>query len=214
MATAPDKRGPLFFGFLAALNVALVVAGGAALTGGPMDRLETVAAERFAAEVDAQAAAMATGMIPYAANPPMIARHARASAPKDSQWALAVEMGGAIQVLAASDPSLVGKKPSAELAAALAGSAPGGRFEGMADGLAGDRYTSYHLVPVLPAPPAPPTPKPTPVPTPRLVEREVVTEVPQPGKAYTIKAGDTLYQISRDHYGDERMFRAIWEANR
>ena len=37
---------------------------------------------------------------------------------------------------------------------------------------------------------------------------------PAGGRTYVVRKGDTLYQLARRFYSDERRWRDIWEANR
>jgi hypothetical protein len=75
-----------------------------------------------------------------------------------------------------------------------------------------------HPSPVPPVPdlPLPPVPKRRPVPKPKPPLPVPPTPVLPvgPGTAYVVKAGDNLSKIAKQHYGDERLWPRIYEANR
>ena len=49
---------------------------------------------------------------------------------------------------------------------------------------------------------------------PTTIEEPLDMPVPQGGGTiHVVQAGDTLYKIARQYYGQMRMWRAIWEAN-
>lgn len=49
---------------------------------------------------------------------------------------------------------------------------------------------------------------------PTTIEEPLDMSAPQGGGTiHVVQAGDTLYKIARQYYGQMRMWRAIWEAN-
>ena len=57
----------------------------------------------------------------------------------------------------------------------------------------------------MPAPRATSAPPPPP--------QDEVLNAPVGGRTYVVQKGDTLYGIARKMYGDEKKWRAIWQAN-
>lgn len=47
-----------------------------------------------------------------------------------------------------------------------------------------------------------------------LPRSSYASDQPITSRTYVVKAGDTLYKIAKKQYGDERKWRAIYEANR
>jgi hypothetical protein len=162
---------------------------------------------RFASDVAAQAAQLATGVVPYAANGPMIPVQAARLAPRGAAYELAGEVGGRWRVLAASDPKRVGQAPSSDL---LAGT--GGRYHDTAGTTL--RYTAFHRVTMLPPAPtgraatgpggAPPAPAAKPKAQPSAA----------PALTHRVKYGETLFKISREHFGNDHHFDEIYQLNR
>lgn len=63
-------------------------------------------------------------------------------------------------------------------------------------------------------PAAAPTAKPAPKPTAKPVTRTVIKRVTEPGGTHVVREGDTLYQISRQYFGTDAQFNAIYQLNR
>jgi serine phosphatase RsbU (regulator of sigma subunit)/LysM repeat protein len=61
---------------------------------------------------------------------------------------------------------------------------------------------------------AKPAPKPSAKPAAKPVTRTVVKRVTEPGGTHVVRDGDTLYQISRQYFGTDAQFYAIYQLNR